>query len=182
MEQEEGSSTQRNLKILLSVGVVLIVASGTIVVILFLPSPEGSALTDKPAIELVIAFSDMEAGWTLYSQRELTIASAGFRTGYERSIRNLTMALSTTAWTFDSVENASRFYDESVQEVQGTHSTESRAFGDVAIYWEDGVYYKMMLIRKSNVVWGVVLFRFGAAFPWTEGFIDRVAGTLTTKF
>jgi hypothetical protein len=145
---------------------------------------EQPALIDRPASELVIALSDMEAGWTLLSADNQTIEAVGFRDGYKRDIVKVESAYThrviyTTAWAFEGIEDADAYFDGLAQKVMANRSTESRTFGDEALYWEVTGDYIHMLIRKSNAVWKVSFFRQGA-FLWDPS-IDWVAGTLVLK-
>lgn len=183
----------RKLKILLAV-VGLIVVIGIIAAALSPPTaqtPSGEedgaeepALIEKPASELVIALSDMEAGWVLSSEGEDALEAKGFQDGYRRVLGKVeseftTRAIYTTAWTFATIEDADAHFESRKQEVSATHSTEARSIGDEAFYWEQTGDFIHMLIRKSNVVWEVSLFRDGT-FTW-DPTIDWVAETVLAK-
>ncbi len=153
---------------------------------------EQPTLIDKPASELVITLSDMEAGWFLDGEISVTIVAKGFRDGYWRWIDNedtftsggrppgsMFQDIETTAWTFESIGDADTYFDGLAQDVIVDYSTESRTFGDEALYWEQTGDFIRMLIRKSNVVWKVTLARQGT-FLWDPS-IDWVAGTLVLK-
>ena len=132
----------------------------------------------------MITLSDMEAGWTLLSANNQTIEAVGFRDGYKRVIVKVesaftTRVIYTTAWAFESIEDADACFDGLAQDIMANHSTESRTFGDEALYWEVTGDYVHMFIRKSYVVWKVSLSREGA-FLWDPN-IDWVAGTLVLK-
>ncbi len=110
--------------------------------------------------------------------------ASGFRDGYERVIASqesefTLRAIYTTAWTFESIANASEYYNQFVQGVKADYSTEERAIGDEAVYWEIIGDFVQMIIRKSNVVWEIDLYREGT-FRWDPN-IDWVAGRLVAK-
>jgi hypothetical protein len=143
-----------------------------------------TALIDKPADQLVISLADMDTGWLLNSEGNVTLEAAGFRDGYVRLIVNVESeftlrTIDTTAATFLSIDDADAYFDERVKEERGRVSTAVRPFGDEAIYWEETGDFIVMLVRKSNVVWLIEMYREGT-FLWDPG-IDWVADKLLSK-
>lgn len=65
-----------------------------------------------------------------------------------------TVVISTAADVFDSLSNATAYYEGQVAEAQETYATEPRTFGDAdgATYWKDDAVERLVIIRK-NIVW-----------------------------
>lgn len=178
----------RKLKVLLAIiGVfvlILIVAAALSPPASELPAAdeEEPIFIDKPASEMVIALGDMPAGWLLVGENGETTDADGYRDGYRREIVKLngdviTQDVRTTAWTFNSTEDAEAFFQA---QLPTDVSTETRAFGDEAVYWELTADNTYLNIRLANVVWEIELHRDAGVFTWDTS-MDWVAEKVVSK-